>query len=159
MSARLECETLFESLLSEAKGDAGTWSLATYTKTRSALRSFGNSEKEHILKRIINVILVEERPETNYKLSQMCTLIHTFQDPVYEGVFKVFEQKIMDRYADLQRQSDLGQATVRLLQSLFTTPKSGRSVSPFAATPTLRPLFTHQISRTPDPTMLLKNMG
>lgn len=160
MNGSGEWTVLFEQLLTEAKGDSGTWSLATYTKGRSLLESFQETDKRSILSRIIDSALMEPRVETNYKLAQMCTLIHSFRDPVYESVFKENEEKMAAKYAELEGKSELGRLTVRLLQSIFLEiPKSGliRTGTPVATAPALRHFTVHQsVSRTPDPNSFLQ---
>jgi hypothetical protein len=155
-----ELATFFDTVLQEAASDSGTWSLSTYTTFRGRIADISPFEGKAILDSFFSLILDgATKPITRYKLSQLCSAVHTFRLPHCEEVFCEYAPSIREIVGKLDDGDPLSRPTAHLLTSLFAgavvlpkpSQEHGRRLSHGAVRLCGRRLPRQAMSYTPQP--------
>jgi hypothetical protein len=160
MSLDREPVAFLDALLEEAASDSGTWTLSTYTAFRARIADMAPYEGKAILDSLFALILnAATKPVTLYKLSQLCSAVHTFKLPHCEAVFHEYGPAIHEMLARLDDAHPLSRPIAHLLTSLLTEvvvlphsgPEHGRRLSHGAIRLCGRRLPRMAVAHTPQP--------
>jgi hypothetical protein len=159
----LDPETLafLEGVLEEAASESGTWSLPTYMAFRARIAEADPQEAKAMLYSFISLILDgATKPVTRYKLSQLCSAVHTFNLRHCEDVFREYMPLIRDMLEKLDNGHPLSRPITHLWGSLLAevivlphpNAEHGRRLSQGAVRLCGRKKPRLTLARTPQPT-------
>jgi hypothetical protein len=126
---------LTDEITREAASDSGTLSYATYVKVKKRAAEMTWDDATRFIAVIIDHIV---QPDVHqlmlFKLSQLCTVLHSMGFPAVTGAFQQFERQITAAYPRIEQAGKFGRPVVKLLMTLFP-PKDRKASSPAAVPP------------------------
>lgn len=155
MEGRPNVNELIRKTLDEADSHQGTWSLATHNMILQTAEYFNINQTQEYMRPILEKLLdAETRPDTRYKLAQICTALKAKNINGIPQIFADVKPRVLELMQKIQ-DNPLGPATSKLLQSIYIPLpcKKPTSASP-PPLQTFRPRvqnYSHRafISRTP----------
>jgi hypothetical protein len=118
--------SFFQEVITEAKGPAGTWSFATYSKLRDVLSDFSDDSTRFFLTGIFNELCsVDNGSCTKYKLAQICATIHAMHFSQFDREFPRMQTRLKLCCQTLPP-DELRSVTIAILEGLFRKPTSPR---------------------------------
>ena len=144
-------------ILNEAKSTSGTWSLSTYDLIKSNATLFNDNDCKFFLEQVVNHI-ENGNPSEKYKLSQLCSILHSMNNPIIESFFQSEKHRFDKIYEGISVVPGAGSdlplliASHKLLKSLYTERFPRRlSIQPTSTNLFNRRIMGFSSSKTPDP--------